>query len=213
MNPSRMANPLPKSEPEVTLDLLSAVEADDQHSQRSLARDLGIALGLTNAYVKRCVKRGWIKASQAPPNRYAYYLTPKGFSEKSRLTARYLKSSFSFYRKARSELDELFEQAIKSGHRRIALAGRSELAEIAVLCAAQYPIEIAAVIDAGNEPAFLGIPVVSDVKATSSIDGIIVTDTKAGQETYDKMTDFDESVPVCAPKMLRVVPRAKRASS
>ena len=123
MNPSRMANPLPKSEPEVTLDLLSAVEADDQHSQRSLARDLGIALGLTNAYVKRCVKRGWIKASQAPPNRYAYYLTPKGFSEKSRLTARYLKSSFSFYRKARSELDELFEQAIESGHRRVALAG------------------------------------------------------------------------------------------
>ena len=51
-----MANPLPKSEPEVTLDLLSAVESDDQHSQRSLARDLGIALGLTNAYVKRCVK-------------------------------------------------------------------------------------------------------------------------------------------------------------
>ena len=208
-----MADPLPRSEPEVTLDLLSAVEADDQHSQRSLARDLGIALGLTNAYIKRCVKRGWIKASQAPPNRYAYYLTPKGFSEKGRLTARYLKTSFSFYRKARSELDELFELAIKSGHRRVALAGRSELAEIAVLCAAQYPIEIAAVIDAGNEPAFLGIPLVSDVNAVSAIDGIIVTDTKAGQETYDKMAGIDGSVPVFAPKMLRVVPRASRAAS
>jgi DNA-binding MarR family transcriptional regulator len=208
-----MADPLPRSEPEVTLDLLSAVEADDQHSQRSLARDLGIALGLTNAYIKRCVKRGWIKASQAPPNRYAYYLTPKGFSEKGKLTARYLKSSFSFYRKARSELDELFELAIKSGHRRVALAGRSELAEIAVLCAAQYPIEIVAVIDAGNEPTFLGIPLVSDLKAVTSIDGIMVTDTKAGQETYDKMTDVDNSVPVMAPKMLRVVSRAARAAS
>jgi DNA-binding MarR family transcriptional regulator len=208
-----MADPLPRSEPEVTLDLLSAVEAHEQHSQRSLARDLGIALGLTNAYIKRCVKRGWIKASQAPPNRYAYYLTPKGFSEKSRLTARYLKSSFSFYRRARNELDELFELAIKSGHRRIALAGRSELAEIAVLCAAQYPIEIAAVIDTGNEPAFLGIPLVANVKAVSAIDGIIVTDTKAGQETYDKMTGVDASMPVYAPQMLRVAPRASRAAS
>ena len=202
-----MVDPLPRSEPEVTLDLLSAVEADDQHSQRSLSRDLGIALGLTNAYIKRCVKRGWIKASQAPPKRYAYYLTPKGFSEKGRLTARYLKSSFSFYRKARAELDELLELAIKSGHRRVALAGRSELAEIAVLCAAQYPIEIAAVIDDGNEPAFLGIPIVSDVRAVPSIDGIIVTDTKAGQETYDKIIGINGSIPVFAPEMLRVVPR------
>jgi DNA-binding MarR family transcriptional regulator len=202
-----MADTQPKSEPEVTLDLLTAVEADEQHSQRSLARDLGIALGLTNAYIKRCVKRGWIKASQAPTNRYAYYLTPKGFSEKSRLTARYLKSSFSFYRMARNELDELFEHAVDAGHRRVVLAGRSELAEIAVLCAAQYPIEIAAVIDAGNEPSFLGIPLVSDIKAVRSVDGIIVTDTKAGQETYDKMVRIEASVPVFAPEMLRVVPQ------
>ena len=199
-----MADPLAKPEPEVTLDLLSAVEANEQHSQRSLSRDLGIALGLTNAYVKRCVKRGWIKASQAPPNRYAYYLTPKGFSEKSRLTARYLKSSFSFYRRARNELDDLFDEIMKSGHRRVVLAGRSELAEIAVLCAGQYPVEIAAVIDTGNEPAFLGIPVVSDINAVSGVDSVIVTDTQAGQETYDKMAAGDERVPVFARKMLRV---------
>ena len=47
-------------------------------SQRSLARELGIALGLTNAYLRRCIHRGWIKASQAPANRYAYYVTPRG---------------------------------------------------------------------------------------------------------------------------------------
>lgn len=199
-----MADPLTKPDHEVTLDLLSAVEANDQHSQRSLARDLGIALGLTNAYVKRCVKRGWIKATQAPPNRYAYYLTPKGFSEKSRLTARYLKSSFSFYRRARSELDDLFELAERSGLKRVALAGRSELAEIALLCAGQYPVEIAAVIDAGNEPSFLGIPVVSDLSAVSAVDGIFVTDTRTGQETYDAIIARGDQVPVYAPKMLRV---------
>ena len=170
-----------RAETEITIDLLSAVESDEPHSQRSLARDLGIALGLTNAYVKRCVKRGWIKASQAPANRYAYYLTPKGFSEKSRLTARYLKSSFSFYRRARNELDAMLESCVAAGYDRIALAGRSEIAEIVVLCAGQYPIEIAAVIDTGNEPAFLGISVVQSVDDMPPVDAIIVTDMTAGQ--------------------------------
>ncbi|NQV79662.1 MAG: winged helix-turn-helix transcriptional regulator [Alphaproteobacteria bacterium] len=201
-----------RPETEITLDLLSAVENDRRHSQRSLAQDLGIALGLTNAYVKRCIKRGWIKASQAPPNRYVYYLTPRGFSEKSRLTARYLKSSFSFYRQARNELDSLLESCVEAGHTRVALAGRSEIAEIAVLCAGQYPIEIAAVIDAGNEPAFLGIPVVKSVDDLPRIDTIIVTDTKAGQETYDRLVAQPTRVAVCAPRMLRVVEHTRSAA-
>jgi len=193
-----------RAETEITLDLLSAVESDEPHSQRSLARDLGIALGLTNAYVKRCVKRGWIKASQAPANRYAYYITPKGFSEKSRLTARYLKSSFSFYRRARNELDAMLKSCVAAGYDRIALAGRSEIAEIVVLCAGQYPIEIAAVIDTGNEPAFLGIPVVQSVDDMPPVDAIIVTDMTAGQETYDMLAAHTADLTIRVPKILRV---------
>jgi hypothetical protein len=59
---------------------------------------LGIALGLVNAYLKRCAKAGLIKIKQAPSSRYSYYLTPKGFVEKSRLTATYLSQSMSFFR-------------------------------------------------------------------------------------------------------------------
>ncbi len=201
-----------RAETEITLDLLSAVENDRRQSQRRLAQDLGIALGLTNAYVKRCIKRGWIRASQAPPNRYAYYLTPKGFSEKSRLTARYLKSSFSFYRQARNELDQLLEACVAAGHSRIALAGRSEIAEIAVLCAGQFPVKIAAVIDAGNEPSFLGIPVVKSVADLTHIDTIIVTDARAGQETYDHLVAQPTRATVCVPKMLRVVEHTRSAA-
>lgn len=193
-----------RAETEITLELLSAVESDEAHSQRSLARDLGIALGLTNAYVKRCVKRGWIKASQAPPNRYAYYLTPKGFSEKSRLTARYLKSSFSFYRRARNELDAILESCMDAGHDRVALVGRSEIAEIMVLCAGQYPIEVAAIVDAGNEPAFLGIPVVKNIDDIPIVDAIIVTDMNASQETYDKLAACPKRLIIYVPKLLRV---------
>ncbi len=77
-------------ETEIMLEVLSAVERNSKITQRSLSRELGIALGLANAYLKRCARKGLIKVQQAPLNRYAYYLTPEGFTEKSRLTAEYL---------------------------------------------------------------------------------------------------------------------------
>ena len=90
-------------EAKITLGLLSAVEANSALTQRSVASDLGIALGLANAYLKRCVRKGLVKVKQVPANRYSYYLTPKGFAEKSRLTAEYLSISFNFFRSARSD--------------------------------------------------------------------------------------------------------------
>lgn len=77
----------------IVLSLLNSVQ-DGATSQRRIAADLGIALGLVNAYLKRCIRKGLVKVSEAPAHRYAYYLTPHGFAEKSRLTVEYLSSSF-----------------------------------------------------------------------------------------------------------------------
>src|SRR5215468_12238177 len=87
----------------VMLSLLESVERDGGQTQRRLASELGVALGLVNAYLKRCVKKGLLKVGEAPARRYAYYLTPHGFAEKSRLTVEYLSSSFSFFRQARED--------------------------------------------------------------------------------------------------------------
>ncbi|HEY4820142.1 MAG TPA: winged helix-turn-helix transcriptional regulator, partial [Xanthobacteraceae bacterium] len=67
------------------LGLLESVERGGEQSQRRLASELGVALGLVNAYLKRCVNKGLVKVSEAPARRYAYYLTPHGFTEKSLL--------------------------------------------------------------------------------------------------------------------------------
>src|SRR6476619_2291915 len=117
----------------IVLGLLESVERDGAKSQRKLASELGIALGLVNAYLKRCVKKGLVKVAQAPPRRYAYYLTPQGFAEKSRLTIEYLTTSFSFFRRARADCANTLANAQQNGWSRIALAGASDLAEIAVI--------------------------------------------------------------------------------
>src|SRR5579863_4509642 len=98
----------------IVLGLLSSVETDGARSQRHIAAELGIALGLANAYLKRCVHKGLVKVGQAPARRYAYYLTPQGFAEKSRLTATYLSHSFSFFREARAQCADLLRSA--TGH-------------------------------------------------------------------------------------------------
>ncbi|MBI4367039.1 MAG: MarR family transcriptional regulator, partial [Deltaproteobacteria bacterium] len=92
--------------------MLDAVEYGKVNSQRDLARDMEVALGFANAYLRRCIRKGWIKVRAAPARRYLYYITPTGFSEKARLTAEYLASSFDFFRTARGQCDKLVDQCV-----------------------------------------------------------------------------------------------------
>lgn len=162
----------------IILGLLESVERDGAQSQRRLATELDIALGLVNAYVKRCVKKGLLKVRQAPAGRYAYYLTPHGFAEKSRLTLEFLTSSFSFFRRAKGDCLHIFELARARGFNRIVVAGRSDLAEIAIICAMETEIEIVAVVDAQADGShFFKIPVVpAFLNVADPFDAIVVTD-------------------------------------
>jgi hypothetical protein len=169
----------------IVLGLLESVERDGAQSQRKLASDLGIALGLVNAYLKRCVKKGLLKIGQAPARRYAYYLTPHGFAEKSRLTVEYLSSSFSFFRRAREDCSSVLKAARARGWNRIALIGVSDLAEIATICALEQDITIVAVVDAkARMDRFVGAPVVPSIEAVpGDFDALVVTDLQATRES------------------------------
>src|SRR5688500_20342209 len=106
--------------------LLDAIERKSDVSQRHLASQLGVALGLANSYLKRCIRKGLIKISTAPANRYLYYLTPKGFAEKSRLTAKYLSNSFEFYRLAGESCMRVLSECEARSWRRVVLCGASD---------------------------------------------------------------------------------------
>ena len=193
------------AEARITLGLLNAVQENASVSQRSLAGELGIALGLTNAYLKRCVRKGLVKVAHVPANRYAYYLTPKGFSEKSRLTAGYLKRSFDFYREARTQCDEALAICAAQGWSRLALAGAGELAEIAMLCALQQDVEIVGVIDPGAEgDKILNVPLVGKYTDLEAIDAVLLTDSAHPQKTFDDMSGVLPAEQFLVPTLLGV---------
>ena len=200
-----------QADADITLGLLSAVHENSHVTQRTVATELGVALGLVNTYIKRCVKKGYIKVRQAPANRYAYYLTPAGFTEKSRLTAQYLSFSFTFFRNARQQCSEILQQGEDKNWRRLALIGVSDLAEIMILCAHEYTVDVVGIADPtfGSE-TFQGLPVVPLLKKLGAVDAVVVTDLRDPQAAYAALAEHLPDDRILTPAILRVVRNGAR---
>lgn len=196
----------------IILGLLASVERDGAQSQRKLASELGIALGLVNAYLKRCVKKGLLKVSEAPARRYAYYLTPQGFAEKSKLTVDYLSYSFSFFRQARADCAEVLALAKARGDTRIVLAGMSDLGDIMQISALESAMSIVTVVDSKSSlRQVFGVPVVVSFEAISvPYDAIVVTDLNSSAAIFVAAVEHAGADRVFAPKMLGLMPSRAR---
>ena len=140
------------------LDVLEAVADNNRITQRSLANRLGIAVGLTNLYLKRLARKGYIKFVNVRPNRITYLLTPKGIAEKSRLTYEYIEYSMFVYRQVRTHLTSMVQPWLSDGARGVALYGTGEAAELAYLCLREHGLEPVAIFDR-EARRFLGMPV------------------------------------------------------
>ncbi len=173
---------------EILLELLNVVHENSDLTQRSMANQLGIALGLANTYLKRCIRKGYIKVGQIPSNRYSYYLTPTGFAEKSRLTAEYLSSSFNFFRRAKAQCLESIQYARARDWDRLCLVGVSDLAEVYALCSLDHQIELVGIFDpTSNRDRFAGLPVAKQLSGITAFDAVVITDTQSPQDTFDRL--------------------------
>jgi DNA-binding MarR family transcriptional regulator len=130
-----------------SLQILDELANNDSLTQRDISRRLGIALGLVNSYIKNLVAKGFITVRSIPPKRYAYYLTPKGFAEKTRLAYDLLSDYTRIYREAKSNYRKLFNELEQAGLKRIVFAGADEVAEIAYITLQETGLELIGVLD------------------------------------------------------------------
>jgi DNA-binding MarR family transcriptional regulator len=188
----------------IVLGLLDAVERNPALTQRSISRELGIALGLANAYLRRCVRKGLIKVSQVPSRRYAYFLTPQGFAEKARLTADYLTYSFAFFRRARAQCGDLLDVAARKGQRRIACIGAGDLAEILALVAREkQDIEFAGVLGAADAAM-----IKTEASKLGRVDAVVITAIEDPREIFAAALAVFGADRVYAPELLKVHARS-----
>jgi len=156
------------------LKVLEAIAENERTTQRSLAAQLGIALGLANLYIRRLVRKGYIKAVSIPSNRVLYLITPKGITEKTRLTFKYMEYSLHLFGRARAHLKATLQPYAHARHR-IAICGTGEAAELAYLCLREFDIEPVAVFDAEKTGRFLSLPVQPlSALASADVDLVIV---------------------------------------
>lgn len=144
------------------LKILTEIAERGDVTQRGLSNSLGIALGLTNLYLKRLARKGYIKITTIPRNRIKYLLTPKGLAQKTRLTYEYMDYSLQLYKQTRHTLREVLEPLCRRPGCRLALYGTGEAAELAYLTLRELGMDLAAVVDGDGDGAdrrFLGLPV------------------------------------------------------
>ena len=91
-------------------DLLRKIKSKPKSTQRDLAKELGFSLGKLNYCLKALKHKGLIKIKNFKVNpkkvNYIYILTPKGISEKTKLTVNFMKRKMKEYDELQKELKE-----------------------------------------------------------------------------------------------------------
>ncbi|MFZ5863094.1 MAG: winged helix-turn-helix transcriptional regulator [Nitrospirota bacterium] len=161
--------------------ILDEVSKGGDLTQRTLSQRLGVALGLTNLYVRRLTKKGLIKVVNLKPHRLRYELTPSGIAQKTSLAFQYIQESYFFYREARKSMTKTFDGMKAAGARSVVLYGKGDLAEIALLSLQEAHLDVAAIVCDGKAgQALCGRPILGPETVSSlTFDHVIVVDSNA----------------------------------
>ena len=129
------------------LNLLQELERNPIISQRELSHKFGIALGVTNACLKRMARRGWIRITNMDHRRIGYYLTPKGLAEKTKLTLRLVSWTVQHYSTLKDIIGERLLEIQNKGIERIVFYGVSDEMEIAYVTLQGVKVQLAGIVE------------------------------------------------------------------
>tara|TARA_B100001123_G_C15261621_1_gene1006786 strand:- start:1235 stop:1555 length:321 start_codon:yes stop_codon:yes gene_type:complete len=92
------------------LNVLRKIDKNPNSSQRSMAKKTGFSLGKLNYCLKALKEKGLIKAKNFSKNsnkkNYLYILTPKGISEKTKLTINFMNLKMKEYDELKMEIEK-----------------------------------------------------------------------------------------------------------
>jgi DNA-binding MarR family transcriptional regulator len=122
--------------------LLEAIEENPDTTQANLAAQLGVAVGSVNWYLKRLLRKGYVKVTHLQRRKLKYFVTPQGLAVKARLTSQYMEASLRVYRELRQEAQEVLTQVTGTGYGMLHLNGDSEAMEIFRLTCLEHGVRV-----------------------------------------------------------------------
>lgn len=106
-------------------------------SQRQLARQTGLSVGLINAVIKKLVQKGYVKTSHLNRRQFEYLLTPDGFARTAVRSYHYMVDTIRMYQEIQENLKSVIGRLLAEGVCDFYLCGDGELAELVALFHAQ----------------------------------------------------------------------------
>jgi DNA-binding MarR family transcriptional regulator len=195
------SNPFKPSGDIRDLRLLEELEKNPIVSQRELSHKFGIALGVTNACLKRMARKGLIRIRGLNHRKIGYYLTPKGFAEKAKLTLHLISYIVQYY----SELKKIITQRLlkmqSDGLQRIVFYGVSEEMEVAYITLQGVNLKLVGIVE-DDEKMKPGIIFGYEIEPVSRVqelkpDGILITSLTENDKKRDRLKSIFGQNSIC----------------
>jgi DNA-binding MarR family transcriptional regulator len=180
------------------LRLLEELERNPIISQRELSHKFGIALGVTNACLRRMARKGWIRIRGLNRRRMGYYLTPKGFAEKAKLTLHLISCTVQHYSELKKIISRRLLEMQRDGLQRIVFYGVSDEMEVAYITLQGVNLKLVGIVedDEKFEPQIIFGYEIEPVSRVAELkpDGILITSlTENGQKRERLKSIFNQN--------------------
>ena len=129
------------------LQLLEELDRNPITSQRELSHKFNIALGVTNACLRRMARNGWIRIRDLNPRKIGYYLTPKGMLEKARLTFNLVSFRVQHYSELKKIIANRLLEMQRDGRQRIVFYGVSDEMEVAYITLQGVNLKLVGIVE------------------------------------------------------------------
>ena len=176
------------------LSLLQELEKNPIISQRALSNKFGIALGVTNACLKRMGRRGWIRITSLNHHKIGYFLTPKGFAGKAKLTLHLISWTVQHYSTLKDIIGIRLLEMQNAGAERIVFYGVSDEMEIAYVTLQGLNLKLVGIVedeDKINRKEVFGFEL-KDIREIEMLrpDAVLITSLANQAERTEKLANL-----------------------
>ena len=177
------------------LNFLQELEKNPIVSQRELSNKFGIALGVTNACLKTMARKGWIRITGLNHHKIGYYLTPKGFAEKAKLTLHLISWTVQHYSALKDIIGERLLEMENSGVKNIVFYGISDEIEIAYITLQGVNLKLVGIVEDEdkviNKKEIFGFELkdLSQIE-TMKPDAVLITSLTNQEGRVEKLSKF-----------------------
>lgn len=168
---------LPKNE--YDRQILQAIASGGRLTQRSLASDLGVALGLTNLLVRRLVGKGYVRVAGIGTRHVRYLMTPAGWEALGRITRLSLENTVHLYTQTREQIRTTLGAVSErceidsAGQKRVVFYGAGDVAEIAYVSLQRTDLTLVGVVDDRRRGRFFDMTICgSESLSADALDGV-----------------------------------------